>query len=61
MSLQLSFPSGKKADEKVVEVVKDAVVLEQFLSSLLSEARMWVRERGPKLSRQEGELADRYW
>ena len=43
------------------EEVKDAVVLEQLLNSLLDDVRVFVRDRKPKTSAEAGKLADDYF
>ena len=44
-----------------VDEVKDKVVLEQFLSTLTEEVRVFIRERHPKTSKEAGKLADDFF
>ena len=43
-----------------VEELLDRVVMEQFLETLPTEVRIWVRERTPKTSGEAGQLAEDY-
>ena len=53
---------GKKwlKDCETVEAVVDTIVLEQLLTTLPDEMRIWVSERNPTLSAQAGRLAEDY-
>ena len=42
------------------EELKDLIVLEQLVSTLPENVRIWVKERKPKTSTEAGQLADDY-
>ena len=42
------------------EELKDLIVLEQLVSILPENVRIWVKERKPKTSAEAGQLADDY-
>ncbi|KAL5516789.1 hypothetical protein EMCRGX_G002202 [Ephydatia muelleri] len=43
-----------------VELVKEAIIQEQLLNTLIPTVRVWVKERKPKTALEAGQLADDY-
>ena len=61
LATRLTDLAGKWLKQcNTLDKLKDAIVLEQLVNTLLLNVQVWVRERKPKTSEEAGQLADDY-